>query len=1016
MPKDYSLEKLFNSDEIGKRITIPAYQRNFSWKKPQITAMMKDILKDTTYRRNEKSSYGIVIGCKNQDNGNFEIVDGQQRLATFQLILFCLHRRALLKFVSNTTNSDSHRLSIKIEDLLGENTPKFVFNHDDRETWTNYYSKKAQTIENGDTCDTRAFIEITAKPKRERNNIEEGLLTVDTFLTEYFENGGDWISKLFTWMRGKTNLGLRVSIQNEVNPVRAIERFDRENNRGLSIRLDDLVRSYLIEAINSNQTYTKNQKNAATKKVVEHWSLLHKKTQGLKKEIFIKWVVENKLSKYDLKEHAEHYRLNLIQENANEEPNWGATEVANEIGKWAETYEKLTSSTDLVGPDTGRLKYFKECNLITVWGFLIPLRMRIEEENYTGSELGEGSKLPKEILGLVEYIVIGKQLFGDFRPQYWERYFRVWRAVLGNKDIPLSTIINNIKKSLRGEVLGSSRNSKGLINIEDFKKPREFIDEYNLYVRDKLGEVATLSSKKRRTHTRMLVMAEEAVTTDRTSIIRDVSINQNNLEHILPSSSSPWSKSDNPNSVDPSLMEQIDLDEVCKYKQHIGNHTLLWFETNFKLKNYSFYDKKYGPNIRSVLQLAPNRRPCYQNSKLSITKSLMNHNPQFTSNNLLARGRAIINAWMSQCLNDDEIDYNFDELEYDSVRETNDEILAAEPEGNKLEHKEVIWRSNSDGMPNLRDQVKPEEICKTVNAFLNSDGGTILIGVQDNVNRAFEIVGIDSTIDYVADNECGGNKRRAIDQVKTKLTEIIKLSIPSDYHGRALPKFRIMETQLSNTKYVLKVNVEAMPEDIKPIPYQRQNVRSSYYVRISSRNDRIPLELSLTDIRRDKRGNLLMNNEIFPLNSDLNGDTANKAIGPFKNEKQTIAYKKALKEAYSIESDNPKFIKFETALGSQVKDCLSSTGNLSTWKAKDKNGDQSKVSAWIFNVKDVPVSWAIPTKEDWSRVEHIVENAKCPKCGAESKTKAGITKKFGGFTPTRPPKFIQSHCKSCRRG
>ena len=99
-----------------------------------------------------------------------------------------------------------------------------------------------------------------------------------------------------------------------------------------------------------------------------------------------------------------------------------------------------------------------------------------------------------------------------------------------------------------------------------------------------------------------------------------------------------------------------------------------------------------------------------------------------------------------------------------------------------------------------------------------------------------------------------------------------------------------------------------------------------------------------------------------------------------------------------------------------MSDCLDTLDRLNFWKAKDRNEVKTNEGAWMFNVKNVQTNWTIPTKEDWSNTEHIVDYAKCPKCGMEAKSKGGITKKFGGFTPMRPPKFIQSQCKSCRRG
>lgn len=86
--KEVSIEELFNSPE--KIIyEIPIYQRNYTWEKDEIAALIGDVY-DQYKKGTDKPYYiGTLVSYPKGDN-TYEIIDGQQRLTTIRLILSAL--------------------------------------------------------------------------------------------------------------------------------------------------------------------------------------------------------------------------------------------------------------------------------------------------------------------------------------------------------------------------------------------------------------------------------------------------------------------------------------------------------------------------------------------------------------------------------------------------------------------------------------------------------------------------------------------------------------------------------------------------------------------------------------------------------------------------------------------------------------------------------------------------------------------------------------------------------------
>ncbi|MEE3343551.1 MAG: DUF262 domain-containing HNH endonuclease family protein [Bacilli bacterium] len=82
----YILEKEKSIFDKNMDFIIPIYQRSYEWEEEQIDRLFEDIMdfKEKTYY------LGIMVTHKNND-GKYEIIDGQQRLTTLYIILKCLN-------------------------------------------------------------------------------------------------------------------------------------------------------------------------------------------------------------------------------------------------------------------------------------------------------------------------------------------------------------------------------------------------------------------------------------------------------------------------------------------------------------------------------------------------------------------------------------------------------------------------------------------------------------------------------------------------------------------------------------------------------------------------------------------------------------------------------------------------------------------------------------------------------------------------------------------------------------
>lgn len=79
------LEKKLKEIFDNSKYVVPLYQRNYAWRKDEIERLLQDVYE--AYKNNPNGNYfiGSLVVLKRQ-NGDLEVIDGQQRLTTLSLV------------------------------------------------------------------------------------------------------------------------------------------------------------------------------------------------------------------------------------------------------------------------------------------------------------------------------------------------------------------------------------------------------------------------------------------------------------------------------------------------------------------------------------------------------------------------------------------------------------------------------------------------------------------------------------------------------------------------------------------------------------------------------------------------------------------------------------------------------------------------------------------------------------------------------------------------------------------
>lgn len=224
---DETLQSVLNSNSIG-RFFIPAYQRDYAWGTKHFEELWADLEEsieieknNTEYSQDKGHFLGtIVVAPRNGNKNEADVIDGQQRLTTTFMILIAL-------FYKMSTQHKNYNTRL-FYDINSEY--KLQVSEANRE-----FFKHILEFAGEDNLPSKKEIKISTQGQENLYDVFNAILGAVKNFSE--EEAQKYFDKL---------LNMRLMCFKEENIGAAIRTFQSVNDRGVSLRLMDKLKSLLI--------------------------------------------------------------------------------------------------------------------------------------------------------------------------------------------------------------------------------------------------------------------------------------------------------------------------------------------------------------------------------------------------------------------------------------------------------------------------------------------------------------------------------------------------------------------------------------------------------------------------------------------------------------------------------------------------------------------------------------------------------------------------------------------------
>lgn len=208
---------------------IPPYQRPYSWKKDNVQQLLEDVWE--AYEANDREYFiGSLITIEKEKNQRYEVVDGQQRLTTLNLVFSRLRDHIM----DQAAKAELGKRILPHNVLTGEaETPRLLLRKKEQSFFRKYVLEAQPVpVKNNEGVDA---------PKQ---RITENLAAVDEFCT----NKSEQVLKLFAnYLLTKVYVVL-VTTDSWQSAYRL---FNVLNARGMSLSNADLIKNTLFSLLGS---------------------------------------------------------------------------------------------------------------------------------------------------------------------------------------------------------------------------------------------------------------------------------------------------------------------------------------------------------------------------------------------------------------------------------------------------------------------------------------------------------------------------------------------------------------------------------------------------------------------------------------------------------------------------------------------------------------------------------------------------------------------------------------------
>ncbi len=220
---------------------VPDYQREYIWEERQVTQLLTDVFDEFDNNHNKEYFIGSTVVFKDE-NGCFELIDGQQRITTLFLII------CALKYIYKEWNLDTDTLDRMIKDktvnALGDSIDKFKLELQYKD------SSNILTI-------ISSLSDRPANLKGSADRLFNAYENIIVFITQNFEKEkSDRLKKFFVYLYRKLKF---IQIETpEIND--ALKIFETINERGIGLNPMDLLKNLIFRQVERDEFTKLNSK------------------------------------------------------------------------------------------------------------------------------------------------------------------------------------------------------------------------------------------------------------------------------------------------------------------------------------------------------------------------------------------------------------------------------------------------------------------------------------------------------------------------------------------------------------------------------------------------------------------------------------------------------------------------------------------------------------------------------------------------------------------------------------
>lgn len=252
-PYFWSIGELFKY-----RFSVPVYQRPYSWKTAEVNNLLNDIIQSyneyKTLTDDAKQKASLYVGniiLHRKSLNVYDIIDGQQRITTFSLLLLAIYARIL------ELNGDiNNRILIKIQSALWKldinDAPEIdkrviELGSIEKEIMVNIFNEAFSNPRN-----LKNFIKNYSVKSMFEDNVKQNFITIYNYLNVKFNDSINMINDILqfaNYILGKVCL---IAIINEDSEFKTFSIFESINSKGKRLEDIDLIKTKIFSCLNPN--------------------------------------------------------------------------------------------------------------------------------------------------------------------------------------------------------------------------------------------------------------------------------------------------------------------------------------------------------------------------------------------------------------------------------------------------------------------------------------------------------------------------------------------------------------------------------------------------------------------------------------------------------------------------------------------------------------------------------------------------------------------------------------------